>query len=232
MSSLRFLLSFFSASSALLLGVGCGHSSPDGSRTELSSLGPDGPQDGGAAANDADVWTGPHATAVRANGTGCPAGTWDSQIAPDGASITVTLRSYDLSVQRGDAFSIADCTFSVQVGDAAGYAFTLERVTSSGAASADGAGLTAEESVKYYFQGNPLANETHSKQLASGSTDAGTAFENAIDSETTVWSRCGGGRDLNVIDRWTLRNNADKSGAGHVTPTAVKLQLGFRRCGT
>ena len=39
--------------------------------------------------------SGAYVARVSANGTGCPAGTWDGAISPDGKTFTVTFSSYE-----------------------------------------------------------------------------------------------------------------------------------------
>ena len=42
--------------------------------------------------------SGAYFASVTANGTGCPAGTWDAAISPDGKAFTVTFASYEAIV--------------------------------------------------------------------------------------------------------------------------------------
>jgi hypothetical protein len=215
-------------------GVGCARTAGDGAdHPEQASLATEDARDGGVAPAplDGGAAPGPHVIGVRANGTGCPNDkTWESKVSPDGTSAMVELRAYDVSVSRGEAFAIEDCVLSVQIGDSAGYAYTLESFESSGYASVRSAGVRGEESVKYYFQGNPVASESRTKEFASGTTGAPYTFSNQFAGESAVWSPCGGGRDLNVLSRVVLRNNPEKTGQGYISPQSVKLQLHWRQC--
>jgi hypothetical protein len=222
-----------SLSLATLGVVGCTRNASDAPDVpEQSTLANDPAGDASAPAEDGGAApSGPHIAAVRAHGTGCPnERTYEVKIAPDGASATIALRAYDVSVSRGEAFSIEDCSFAIDVAGTAGHAYSLETFESSGYASLRGTGVNAEESVKYYFQGNPVASETRQKHFTDGAAGADYSFANQFGGDSAVWSPCGGGRALNLQSRLVLRNNADKSGVGYISPSSVKVRLAFRRC--
>jgi hypothetical protein len=69
---------------------------------------------------------------VVANGTGCPAGTWKSEISDDGTTFTTTFNAYKAIVQPGDAIDVKDCQLSVQVQGAAATSYALESFTFNG----------------------------------------------------------------------------------------------------
>src|SRR5689334_16950522 len=52
---------------------------------------------------------------ITANGTGCPAGTWQAAISPDGAAFTVTFSGYEATMKPGDAFVVKDCTLAINL---------------------------------------------------------------------------------------------------------------------
>jgi hypothetical protein len=181
----------------------------------------------------------PRITAVEARGTGCPDdATFESEIADDGQSVTVRLHAYDTRVTRGEAFSIQDCTISVKVAGVDGYRYALAGFAASGWASLQGEGMRGDETIKYYLQGDPVANETRVRAFSNGAGaryDFGEQFAGdkmPADQETTVWSPCGGGRDVLVQSRKVLRNNTEKTGYGFIGGSAIQLQLASRRCDT
>jgi hypothetical protein len=168
---------------------------------------------------------------VKALGTGCPnERTWAAAIAEDGQSASLDLRAYDATINHGDGIAVADCAITVQVASAAGYAYALAGYESDGFASLRGDGVTGQESVKVYVQGNPLVADTNTKSFAASDGGGDYAFPSTFGSETKVWSPCGGGRDLDVQSRLVLKNNADKSGQAYVKPATVKLQLQSKSC--
>jgi hypothetical protein len=174
---------------------------------------------------------GPRITAVKALGTGCPnERTWAATIADDGQSASLELRSYDATINHGDGIAVADCAITVQVASTAGYAYALASYESDGFASLRGDGVTGQESVKVYVQGNPLVAETGTKSFAASDGGGDYTFANAFGADAKAWSPCGGGRDLNVQSRLVLKNNADKSGQAYVKPATVKLQLQSKAC--
>jgi hypothetical protein len=173
----------------------------------------------------------PRITSVKALGTGCPNGrTWAATIADDGQSASLELRSYDATINHGDGIAVADCAITVQVASVAGTAYAVGSYESDGFASLRGDGVTGQESVKVYVQGNPLVAETGTKSLSASDGGGDYVFTNTFGSDTKAWSPCGGGRDLNVQSRLVLKNNADKSGQAYVKPATVKLQLQSKSC--
>src|SRR5262249_51822155 len=149
-------------------------------------LGTDPAQDGGEAPPPP---AGSRITAIKALGTGCPnERTWAATIADDGQSASLELRSYDATVSHGDGLAVADCTITIQVGGATGQVYTLGSYDSSGYASLRGDGVRGEESVKYYFQGNPTQSESRTKEFTSGAAGGDYTFANPFGGDTAVWS--------------------------------------------
>lgn len=219
-------LSFFAFA---FLAVACTQASVDVAGGSSSIVEPTEPETGNTDAGPAPT-VGPRIASVTANGTGCPNdATYSAQIAEDGQSVTIQLHGYNVSVARGDSFSIQDCSIALKISDAAGHAYALASLDASGWASLQGEGMKADETLKYYFQGNPGANVTRVKPFTTG-PGADYSFDNVLAPEEVVWSPCGGGRDINVQSRKVLRNNTEKTGYGFIGSETLRLRLASRGC--
>jgi hypothetical protein len=229
--------SFFCLALFPVAAIACGQSATRSGDGEVAALGNDpapaptgsgtssGGRDGGSATS------GPRITAVKALGTGCPnERTWAATIADDGQSATVDLRAYDATVSHGDGLAVADCTLTVSVSSVAGVAAALGSYESDGFASLRGDGVSGEESVKVYVQGNPPASETRVRSFGPSDGGGDYAFATTFGADSPAFGPCGGGRDILVQSRLVLRNNADKSGQGYIKPGTVKLQLQTKPC--
>ena len=95
--------------------------------------------------------------------------------------------------------------------------------------------MSASQTAKYYFQGNPIASAENRSDLR-GPLDKEYVFNDAIGTLDYVWSKCGTNRDLNVATRVMLRNNPRKTGSGYISNTTIdgsvelKFRLAWRNC--
>lgn len=209
---------------ALSSSAGCAVSGGDAETSSSAVVGPDDSKE------PTDPAPGPRIESVRANGTGCRGDeSYAAEISPDGSSVLVHLRSHEVSVARGEAFAIADCTISVRVADADGRSFTLASFENAGYASLHGADMKSTETVNAYMQGDAVSASSRAKELVGAVGGHRYTFGDTFEDDA-VWSPCGGGRDLNVLDRIVLRNNPDKTGFGYVGSWTVKLALAWRDC--
>jgi hypothetical protein len=178
--------------------------------------------------------SGAYFAKVSANGTGCPAGTWDASISGDGKAFTVTFSAYEAIVEPGAALSIKDCTIGLDL-----RTFSVSKFHYQGYALLDKRGMTARQTAKYYFQGNPVpARELRSDM--NGPYDRSYVFSDTIGVSDLVWSACGESRRLNAQTRLVLRNNSAKTGSGYLntssvdgtvsTPLRFVFWLNWRRC--
>src|SRR5262245_56650539 len=62
---------------------------------------------------------------ITANGTGCPAGSWDAAISEDGKAFTVTFSQYETTVEPGQALSIKDCALGIDLQTPSGFSFAV-----------------------------------------------------------------------------------------------------------
>jgi hypothetical protein len=174
---------------------------------------------------------------VKANGTGCPAGTWDTSISPDGQTFTVTFSAYEVSVEPGKLMDVKDCALAIRLHTPQGFSFSVSDFYYSGYAFMDKAGMTGKQTAKYYFQGNPIPSESLSKtKSVTGPYDSDYVFAEQVGLPDLVWSPCGTTRDLNVQSRLRLLNNSAKTGTGTMDTLSVdgnvqlKFNLHWRTC--
>jgi hypothetical protein len=167
--------------------------------------------------------SGAYFASVTANGTGCPAGSWDAAISPDGAAFTVTFSQYETLVGPGKAFDIKDCTIAIDLRSPSGLSFTVSSFYYQGYALLDQPGMTASQTAKYYFMGNPVPAKEN-RSTMSGPYDDSYLFQDTIGTADLVWSPCGASRRLNAQTRLVLQNNAQKSGNGYLNNTSVDAE--------
>jgi hypothetical protein len=210
-------MKFFSSAVSLLALVACvgaAGCAADGSSDEelgdsTAALGTDVPNPSGA-----------YFASITANGTGCPAGTWDAAISPDGKAFTVTFSGYEAIVNPGEAMSIKDCTLGIDLKTPSGFSFSVSQFHYQGYALLDQPGMSARQTAKYYWMGNP----TGARELRSdmnGPFDDSYVFSDTIGMADLVWSPCGATRRLTAQTRLMVRNNVQKTGTGYTNTTSV-----------
>ena len=231
MNSLSIVARLGMITAAALMSVGAAGCSTDTSDVEESSSSTD------ALGTPIDVPNpnGSYFAKVTANGSGCPAGTWDAAISPDGQTFTLRFSQYETTLDVGQAIAVKDCQLAIKLHSPQGLSYSVSNFYYSGYAFLDQAGMTAAQTAKYYFQGNPLASSENRSDLR-GPLDKEYVFSDKIGTVDLVWSKCGLDRDLNVATRVMARNNTRKTGSGYISNTTVdgsvelKFKLSWRRC--
>jgi hypothetical protein len=168
--------------------------------------------------------SGIYVASITANGTGCPAGTWDAAISPDGKAFTVTFSNYEAMVDPGQAFSIKDCTLGIDLKTPSGLSFAVTSFAYQGYSLLDSPGMNARQSAKYYFMGNPVPGVEQVSNM-DGPYDDSYLFNDDVAVASLVWSPCGTTRRLNALTRLVLRNNADKSGSGYLNTSTADGEI-------
>lgn len=164
--------------------------------------------------------SGAYFAAVTALGTGCPSGTWDASISADGKAFTVSFSAYEAIVEPRQVFSIKDCTLNLDLRSPTGLSYTVSSFHYQGYAALDQPGMTATQTAKYYFQGNPVP-AAELRSAMTGPYDDSYVFTDNIGVADMVWSPCGATRRLIAQTRLVLRNNTRKTGSGYLNTTAV-----------
>jgi Domain of unknown function (DUF4360) len=168
--------------------------------------------------------SGAYFAKITANGSGCLPGSWVPDISPDGKAFTVTFNAYEAVVDPGEAFKIKDCTLSIDLRTPRGFSFSVSSFYYQGYSLLDQSGMTAKQTAKYYFQGNPVpAVELRSDM--NGPYDNSYVFSDTIGLPDLVWSPCGELRTLNAQTRIVLRNNSAKTGSGYLNTTSVDGEI-------
>jgi hypothetical protein len=177
----------------------------------------------------------PYFIDVTANGTGCPAGTWDAAIADDGETFTLRFSAYEASLAPGAAIAVKDCQLAIKLHSPQGLSYSVSELFYSGYASLDSVGMSARQTARYYFQGDPLTN-TNARTDLTGPIDDDFVYHDSVGVADLVWSACGAQRDLNVSTRMILNNNRRKTGSGYMNTSAVdgsislQFRLSWRTC--
>jgi len=178
---------------------------------------------------------GSYFASVTANGSGCPAGTWDAAISEDGQTFTLRFSQYETTIDPGQAISIKDCQLAIKLHSPNGLSYAVSSFYYSGYAFLDSNGMAAAQTAKYYFQGNPIASNENRSDMR-GPIDKEYVFQDNVGTVDLTWSKCGVNRDLNVATRVQLRNNPRKTGSGYISNTTVdgsvelKFKLSWRSC--
>jgi hypothetical protein len=193
-----------------------------------------------------------HEITVTANGTSCAGREFVGTLSEDEKTLTIRPKPvasrpdagtdaasapadrvaalFDNGVDPGQAFSIKDCTFGIDVANVGGRSYAVRAFDVNGYAILDSAGMTAKQSAKYYFMGNPAPARELQTEMA-GPFDGAVAFEHTIDASDQRWSPCNTTRRLNAQMRSVVQNNPGKTGAAVVEIDPVfTLELDWRSC--
>ena len=149
----------------------------------------------------------------------------------------MTFSSYEAIVNPGQAFAIKDCNLAIDLRSPSGLSFSVGSFHYQGYAILDQPGMTAKQTAKYYFMGNPVPTREYRSDM-TGPYDDSYVFSDDIGVVDLVWSPCGTSRRLNALTRLVVQNNASKSGSGYLNTSDVngeiktifRWNLLWRRC--
>ncbi|MEU8355766.1 DUF4360 domain-containing protein [Nonomuraea sp. NPDC048882] len=158
-------------------------------------------------------------SSVSANGNGCPPGTWEAAISPDGKSFTVTFSSYETLIEPGTDASNKECTLSLNVHTPPGTSLSTAEFSYQGYALMDQAGMSATQSANYNFRGAPVPAQSVRSQI-SGPHDDAYVFSDRILLHD-VASAQGATRALNGVTSLVLTNNPAETGSGYFNTSSV-----------
>ncbi|MET0340005.1 MAG: DUF4360 domain-containing protein [Polyangiales bacterium] len=171
---------------------------------------------------------------VKANGTGCPPGTWVTSISSDGQVFTTTFASYITQVSPNIGVNVRDCQIAIKLHTPEGRSFSVQSFSYGGYALLQ-PGVTGAQTANYYFQGNPLPTPESNRVALVGPYDSDYLFRDEVKIEDRVWSECGVERDLNITTRVMLQNSNPRR-SGYMNLTAVdgsgklELRIETQRC--
>jgi hypothetical protein len=134
---------------------------------------------------------------VSANGSGCPAGSAEVAVSPDGKAFTVTYSQY--TAQSGAGAQPTDfrknCQLGVNVHGPQGLTYAIVGADYRGYANLQ-PGARAQESANYYFQGEPRT--TRISHTFTGPTDRDWQTTDHVGVAALSWLPCGEERNLNI----------------------------------
>jgi hypothetical protein len=171
---------------------------------------------------------------VIANGTGCPAGTWQTTISDDGLTFTTSFSAYEAFLEASRSIAIKDCQLGITLHSPQGLSFAVDSFYYQGYAYLD-SGVTGRQTANYYFMGNPVDHAELRTDLR-GPFDDDYLFQDDVGIADLVWSPCGVKRNLNVTTRLRVQNNPRRTGTGYMNLTSVDgsarlvFRLAWRRC--
>ena len=169
---------------------------------------------------------------ITANGTGCPDGSWDVGISPDGQTFTLAFSAYEAQVTSGQAVDMKNCTLDVNLASkdssADGLSFAVASFYYQGYILLD-QGMVARQSASYYFDEEGDHDEhDQSENNVTGPFDNSYLFQNDLQAGRQVWSRCGAADTLHIKTQIMLRNNPQNSGDGYINHSTVDGSLSFK----
>lgn len=179
---------------------------------------------------------GSYFASVRANGTGCPAGTTNTSISADGQVFTITFSSYDVSInaQSPDPQITKNCSLAIRLHSPNGLSYAVNSFYYSGYAFLE-QGVQASQWARYYFQGNPVPPSNSNRVQLTGPFDNDFLFKDDVKTSDTVWSPCGTERDLNIYTVMQIKNSTPKRSGQAILAaidgsTRLELRLSWRGC--
>jgi hypothetical protein len=155
--------------------------------------------------------SGSYFAEVKANGTGCPPGTWNTRISNDGQAFTTTFSSYVTQVDPSVPLSIRDCQLAIKLHTPNGRSFSVQSFYYSGYALLQ-PGVTGRQMASYYFQGQSVPPAESNRTDLNGPYDNSYLFRDDIPISGRAWSPCGVERDLIIQTRVQLNNGERRSG--------------------
>lgn len=171
---------------------------------------------------------------VNANGTGCPAGSWETSLSPDGETFTTTFSAYEAVVDETKMISVKDCLLAIKLHSPGGLSYSVSQFHYSGYSFLE-QGVSGRQFASYYFQGNPVERDEVRSTLV-GPFDDTYLFSDKIElADAVVWSPCGTTRDLNIVTRLRVQNSSPRRN-GYMNMSAVdgstklEFKLAWRKC--
>ncbi|MET0339674.1 MAG: DUF4360 domain-containing protein [Polyangiales bacterium] len=171
--------------------------------------------------------------AVRAEGSGCPEGTLNTRVSPDGKAFTTTFTSYEARIDAGTETMTRNCRFAILLDAPGGRSFCVKQFGYSGNAFLQ-AGVSGSQTADYYFNEQKLSTESARSELV-GPYDADFVFTDTVSVDEEIWSPCEEQRDL-FVDTSLALSNGDPRGAGFINVAAadgtstIELRLASHRC--
>jgi len=171
-------------------------------------------------------------TKLRANGSGCPAGSWEGAISPDGETFTITFSAYEAKVVPGQDAAMKDCTIDVDLGSREGTQFSVGSFYYQGYVFLEKDGMRARQTASYKFP--DFRERDQNKDEVRGPLDTDYLFTDEVGPANREWTRCRRRDTLRIKTRLFMKNDAARSGEGYINTSAIdaslRWALKWRRC--
>jgi hypothetical protein len=169
---------------------------------------------------------GAYAAEVTASGSGCPAGTWDVGLSPDGETFTARFSAYEAMVSPGVAIDQKDCQLDINLGSSEGISFAVASFYYQGYMFLEKEGMRARQTAKYNFAG--LRENDADKNEVAGPVSDSYVFSDEIAPPRREWTRCRRNDSLRVKTRLVMKNDPRKTGEGYINTATLDGSLTFR----
>lgn len=171
---------------------------------------------------------------VTANGTGCPAGTWETNLSPDGQTFTTTFNKFEVEVDKSKTVSIKDCQLNIKLHSPQGLQYAVQEFFYGGYVFLED-GVQLRQIANYYFSGAPDEGG-EARSDVTGPYDDTILVEDKRREGQLVWQSCGIERNLQVRSTLRLLNTSNPRRAGYANIAAVDatnklvFKLAWKKC--
>jgi hypothetical protein len=178
-------------------------------------------------------------TIVNASGPGCPKGSWNAAISPDGQTFTVSFNQYEAQLSPGQSQAMQYCALDLALLGTRNLKFDIGSFYYQGYVALDNPQMSAVETADYTFNAAgvisgligvdiPLPGELHSQSALSGPVS-----QSYLNTDTVGggrWSPCGKANDLHIRTHLILNNDPSRNGSGYLNDATVdgSLKFGFK----
>jgi len=162
-----------------------------------------------------------------ANGTGCPAGTWDTSISVEGDEVSATFSAFEHEVSPSSTVAVKDCQLNIALHMPPGLSFAPRSYLVEGYAVLED-GVNLRMLTNAYFSGTPSDNSEARTEL-QGPYDDTFLLEGL--HKDLVFSPCG--KDRNLQFRVTGRlQNSQPPRDGYFSVKTIRIfgKGAWRRC--
>ncbi|MBC7658402.1 MAG: DUF4360 domain-containing protein [Chitinophagaceae bacterium] len=179
---------------------------------------------------------------IKAEGAGCPSGSFASNISPDKQAFTVTFSQFGTELVAGTKKSVKSCRVSLTTNVPEGWQYSVASFNFRGFLTID-EGVESLHATRYYF--NKCGRSGGFKHQEVGPLTKDFVYTDMIGILTSTisheWSACNGKSDLRIDTALRLRNTSVKKfpeAVGIISNDSVdgeitqKFGLSWRKCPT
>ncbi len=173
---------------------------------------------------------------VDALGDGCPDGSWNADISPDGEALTVTFSAYELNLPPQEKSMAKNCNIEIALRSPKGMMYSAMTFFFGGYVFLDSNGMKANQTARYKFHGG-LPVESEGRGAFVGPVDKEYMFQDDVGARTSRrWSGCARRGELRIATAIKVQNTADLSGSGYINVASINgnatltVQLAWQPC--